>query len=201
MSALMDVYATDETDLPDLAKYRSPLEWSATRKAFTTWLSCMITLFTAYSPGSYSPPSAQMSEKWNVSHVAILVGITTYTAGFAIAPLFLAPFSELNGRRPVFIATGLLFVVCQLCSALTETYNGMLLARLFGGVGASTFSTMVGGVVSDIYKKEGKHYRVTLRFRHYLAENTLRILDLDSAVSALRVVISFFASTSQGKQT
>ena len=92
-----------------------------------------------------------MSREWQVSNVAILIGICTFTTGFAVAPMVLAPFSEINGRRPVFIVTGLLFVLCQLCCAVTQSYAGMLVARFFVGVGGSTFSTMVGGVVSDIY--------------------------------------------------
>ena len=79
--------------------------------------------------------------------------ITVFTSGFAIAPMVLAPFSELNGRRPVFIATGLLFVICQLCCAVTRSFGGMLAARFFVGVGGSTFSTLVGGCVSDMYHK------------------------------------------------
>ena len=140
---------------PDLRNFVSPFTWSEPRKTFTTWLSCLITVATAYTAGSYSPASDQLSAYWGVSQTAILVGITTFTTGFATAPMILAPFSELNGRRPVFIATGILFVICQLCCAVTRSYPGMLVARFFAGVGGSTFSTMVGGVVSDIYHTEG----------------------------------------------
>ena len=143
---------------PDLRNYVSPFTWSESRKTFTTWLSCLITVVTAYTAGSYSPASNQLSEYWGVSQTAILVGISTFTTGFATAPMILAPFSELNGRRPVFIATGILFVICQLCCAATRSYPGMLVARFFAGVGGSTFSTMVGGVVSDIYHTEGKSH-------------------------------------------
>ena len=140
---------------PDLKNYVSPFTWSKSRKIFTTWLSCAVTVVTAYTAGSYSPPSKQMSEYWGVSQTAIYVGITTFTTGFAVAPMVLAPFSEINGRKPVFVATGILFVLCQLCCAVTRSYPGMLLARFFAGVGGSTFSTMVGGVVSDMYLQAG----------------------------------------------
>lgn len=120
---------------PDLRNYVSPFTWSPSRKTFTTWLSCAVTVVTAYTAGSYSPPSQQMSDYWGVSQIAIYVGITTFTTGFAVAPMVLAPFSELNGRKPVFIATGVLFVICQLCCAVTRSYPGMLLARFFAGVG------------------------------------------------------------------
>ncbi|KAL8670214.1 MAG: hypothetical protein Q9168_005236 [Polycauliona sp. 1 TL-2023] len=147
---------------PDLRQYTSPFDWPESRKTFITWLSCAVTAVTAYTAGSYSPAAEQMMEEWGVSQTAIYVGITTFTTGFATAPMILAPFSEINGRKPVFIATGTLFVIGQLCCALTRSYPGMLVARFFTGVGASTFSTMVGGVVSDIYQSEDRNKPMAL---------------------------------------
>lgn len=147
---------------PDLRNYESPFTWSDSRKSFTTWLSCLVTVVTAYTAGSYSPATEQMSSEWNVGQTAILVGITTFTTGFAAAPMVIAPFSEINGRRPVFVATGVLFVICQLCCALTQSFPGMLVARFFAGVGGSTFSTMVGGVVSDIYHAQDRNTPMSL---------------------------------------
>lgn len=145
---------------PDLVKFTSPFEWPNSRKRVIIWVSCVITALTAFTAGAYSPGVGQMTEEWHISNVAALVGITTFTSGthilwkeqmyhnadcsigFAIAPMVLAPFSEINGRRPVFIASGILFVICQLCTGLTRSYAGMLVVRFFVGVGGSTFSTM-----------------------------------------------------------
>ncbi|KAH9868481.1 hypothetical protein J1614_007553 [Plenodomus biglobosus] len=147
---------------PNLVKYMNPFDWSNKRKQFTIFVSCIITALTAFSAGAYSPGVGQMSEEWGVSNVAALVGITTFTTGFAIAPMVLAPFSEINGRRPMFIASGILFVISQLCSGLTRSYAGMLVVRFLVGVGGSTFSTMVGGVVSDIYHAEDRNTPMAL---------------------------------------
>ena len=136
---------------PDLRNLISPFTWSESRKTYTTWLSSAVTVLTAMTAGSYAAASDQLMDEWGISQVAFNVGITTFTTGFATAPMVLAPFSELNGRKPVFVVTGTLFVICQLCCGLTRSYGGMLAARFFAGVGGSTFSTMVGGVVSDIY--------------------------------------------------
>ena len=140
---------------PDLRDYVSPFTWSESRKTLTTVISCLVTICTAYTAGAYAPASTQLAKQWHVSQTAVYVGITMYTTGFAVAPMVLAPFSELNGRKPVFVVTGILFVLCQLCCAVTRSYPGMLVARFFAGVGGSTFSTMVGGVISDIYHTEG----------------------------------------------
>lgn len=144
-------YSASPPEPPDLRNLISPFTWSESRKTYTIWLSSAVTVLTAMTAGSYAAAAEQCMREWGVSQVAFNVGITTFTTGFAIAPMVLAPFSELNGRKPVFIVTGILFVICQLCCGLTQSYGGMLAARFFAGVGGSTFSTMVGGVVSDIY--------------------------------------------------
>ena len=147
---------------PDLRDLISPFTWSESRKYYTIWLSVAVTTLTAYTAGSYAAAADQLMAKWHVSQVAFNVGITTFTTGFSTAPMVLAPFSELNGRKPVFVTTGTIFVICQLCCALTPSYGGMLAARFFAGVGASTFSTMVGGVVSDIYHTEDRNTPMAL---------------------------------------
>lgn len=154
--------AKDDPPQPNLKKFTSPFLWSRSRKNLTIWLSCIATLITAYAAGSYGAASQAMSEEWQVSEVAIYVGITTFCAGFAIAPMVLAPFSEINGRYPVFLGAGILYVVCQICCAVTRSYAGMLVARFFTGAGGSVFSTMVGGVVSDLYHAEDRNTPMAL---------------------------------------
>ena len=147
---------------PDLRNLISPFTWSESRKTYTTWLSSAVTVLTAMTAGSYAAASEQLMDEWGISQVACNVGITAFTTGFATAPMVLAPFSELNGRKPVFVVTGTLFVICQLCCGLTQSYGGMLAARFFAGVGGSTFSTMVGGVVSDIYQTADRNTPMAL---------------------------------------
>jgi hypothetical protein len=94
---------------PNLKKYTSPFLWSNTRKSLVTWLACGVTTLAAYSAGQLTPTASQLMPLWNVSSVAFNTGITIFCIGFAVAPMVLAPFSEINGRRPVFIASGVLF--------------------------------------------------------------------------------------------
>lgn len=101
---------------PNLKKYTSPFRWSGTRKLLITWLACGVTLLAAFAAGEYTPPAAQLLSVWHVSQVAFNVGVTSFTSGFAIAPMVLAPFSEINGRRPVFIASGILFTGMLPCN-------------------------------------------------------------------------------------
>lgn len=83
---------------PDLTKFTSPFLWSDLQKGIIIWLSVVATAFTSFTAGAYSPALEQMQHEWHVSNVAILTGITTFTVGFGVAPMILAPFSEINGR-------------------------------------------------------------------------------------------------------
>lgn len=147
---------------PDMRKYRSPFLWSKARKNYTVYVSVIATAIAGYAAGSYSEGADQMSAEWGVSKVAIYTGITAFTTGFAVAPMVLAPFSEINGRYPVFILSGILYFICQVSCAVTRSFPGMIVARFFCGCGCSVFSTMVGGVVSDLYHAEGRNTPMAL---------------------------------------
>ncbi|EXJ96089.1 hypothetical protein A1O1_01215 [Capronia coronata CBS 617.96] len=146
-----EICATSNIPPPNLKKYQSPLTWSATHKTIILILSCYCTFMAAYSAGAYSIASAPQRAKWHVSEVVFNTGVTTWCLGFATSPMILAPFSEINGRRPVFIGSAVMFMAGLIACATTPSFAGMLVARFFVGAGASTFATMVGGVVSDLY--------------------------------------------------
>lgn len=155
--------ATDSAHQPelppelDLLPYTNPFKWPAHRKIYHLILCCIATMLTAYCAGAYSPPAALMEAEFHVSKTIILTGITTFCMGFALAPMVLAPFSEINGRYPVFAVSGVVFVVFQLVCGFVPDLAGLLVARFFVGVGGSVFSTMIGGVIADLWEKEERN--------------------------------------------
>ena len=147
---------------PDLKHYGNPLEWSIPKKRVATIVVCTVNITAAYSAGSYSFPADTLTKKWHISRVVYNLGISLFTVGFGVAPMILAPFSEINGRRPVFVVTGILFVIMQLCCALTESFAGMLVARFLLGCMGSTFSTIVGGILADFWSTAERNTAMVL---------------------------------------
>lgn len=155
---------TFETQLPvdiasnvELKAYESPFKWSRTPKNTCLILSCAATWAAAYSAGSYSIAAGPLTAEFKVSDEAFQTGVTIWCIGFAVSPMCLAPLSELSGRRPVFLFSGFMFFVALIGCAVTDSFAGMLVARFFVGAGASTFATMVGGVVSDVWHAEDRN--------------------------------------------
>ncbi|KAJ3469627.1 hypothetical protein MRS44_003692 [Fusarium solani] len=98
-----------------------------------------------------------MQKFFGASHLAVLTGLTTFSVGFAITPMVLAPFSEINGRYPVFAAAAIVYTTSQTACSAATSLAGMVIARFFTGVGASVFSTMVGGFIADLWEKEDRN--------------------------------------------
>lgn len=101
-----EIYPFPERLPSSVTKQTDPFTWSAKQKRMILTLACFSTGMAAYSGGAYTSGLDQMSVEWGVSRVALLVGITTFTTGFAVAPLFLAPLSEVSHLRDIQV-TGL----------------------------------------------------------------------------------------------
>ena len=142
---------------PNLQKYGNPFEWSRPQKNVTLFLCCISTFLAAYGAGEYGFTGETLRSEWNLSLVAFETGLTVFAFGFAIAPMFLAPFTEINGRRPVFLLSGLLLLIATIGCAVTDSFAGMLIARLFAGIGSSTYSTIIGGVIADVWQSKDRN--------------------------------------------
>lgn len=80
-------------ECPDLKKFTNPFYWPRGRKIAMTWMGGVATTLAAFSAGSYATGIPLMMEEWHISEPAAEVGIALFTAGFGVAPMFLAPFS------------------------------------------------------------------------------------------------------------
>lgn len=150
---------------PDLSRFSNPIYWPQHRKNVLLALSCIATFLTAYTAGSYSPPARTIArdlDNGTASHLGVLAGISTFCLGFALAPMVLAPVSEINGRYPVFIVANVVFTIFQAACGAVNSLAGMLLCRFGTGVGGSVFSSMVGGVIADLWDAEGRNTPMTL---------------------------------------
>jgi MFS family permease len=95
------------------------------------------------SVSSYSIALPVIQDELHCSRMLALAGITLYTVMFGIAPMVLAPLSEIYGRRNVYIASAIVYTAFQLPQALAPNIATMLVGRALSGVGGSTAISLV----------------------------------------------------------
>lgn len=141
--AIMVEWAKDDPE--------NPSNWPNRKKHFIAGVSIMMTLYVAVAATSYAWGATQIARDLHVSRTVALLGSSVFTLGFAIAPMALAPLSEVYGRSPVYLATYGLFVLSFIPQALSPNITCLLVSRFISGAMGSTGSTMVGGTLVDMY--------------------------------------------------
>lgn len=140
-----------EVDWDDEIDPKNPRNWSIWYKGFTifsiswsTW--CIVVYSTSYTTGL-----AEMQHDFHISSEPVVtLGVTSYLIGIAVGSMILAPISEMYGRRPVYIASMLLFTILIIPCGLATSLPEVIIVRFFGAVAGSAMIANSPGTVSDI---------------------------------------------------
>ena len=77
--------------------------------------------------------------------------VAFFVLGLGLGPLYLAPCSELYGRRKVYLASAVLFTALNAGSALSPNMTCLVLLRFFCGLAGSAGPGLGAGTVRDVF--------------------------------------------------
>ncbi|KZT70822.1 MFS general substrate transporter [Daedalea quercina L-15889] len=130
---------------------RDPANFSPIRKRAILLTGCLFAFLTASSLSAFALGFTSMERDLNCTHFQATLGISLYAFGFSIVPLVTASFSEEFGRQPLYLWSGIGFLLFTIATAVGKNIQTVLIARFFAGAFGSTGSTMVGGTIADIF--------------------------------------------------
>lgn len=115
-----------------------PLNFPARKKWFIVGLLASITLLTPFASSILAPGIGSVNHDFNNTNEIIgTMTVSIYLLGYVIGPLFLAPLSELYGRRPVLGAANVFFCLWQIGCALAPSIGSLIVFRFFAGIGGA----------------------------------------------------------------
>lgn len=129
----------------------NPFNWSGKRKAFISLLLCLMTLFIGLATTAYSSGISGMTQDLGVSTELGQLGLFCFNFTCALAPLFLAPFCELAGRRVVYVGAYVCFTLMFIGLSLGKNIATILVCRALLGLFGCVGTILVGGTFSDMY--------------------------------------------------
>ncbi|CCK68924.1 Yhk8p KNAG_0B04900 [Huiozyma naganishii CBS 8797] len=138
----------DEADPEDIAR-----RLSMYRKYYIAVLITVTSMVITMISSCWTFVSPHIIEKFHVSREVSVLGIMLYVFGLAFGPLFLSPISELYGRRATFIFSLTLSIVWQCLTTWSRTLTGVMFGRFLSGFFGSSFLSVAGGAISDIFLK------------------------------------------------
>ena len=128
-----------------------PLNWPQSYKIWVLvqliLLSFCVQLTAGFLPAAFSPIAKELNKtnqqaSYLVSSYVLLGGLT---------PLFITPFANLYGRRFPYIIFTLIAVLSLVGGALATSYAGLLVSRVFTGIGQSVALGIGASTITDLF--------------------------------------------------
>lgn len=93
-----------------------------------------------------------------VHSVSLTVGL--YMMGMGIGSVFASPTAILYGKRPVYLASAILFIVTSVWCALSPSFPSLVAARGFQGIAVSPVECLPSATVAEIFFLHERAYRL-----------------------------------------
>ncbi|KAK8055990.1 MFS transporter [Apiospora rasikravindrae] len=141
--------ATDAAWEPDDS--RNPYNWPTSRKLTIALIITLGHLVGIMSVSIVAPALGRIAEDLRMSESVMQVAFSVYTLGLAFGPFIIGPLSELYGRKPVWIACNLWYVLWNSLCPVGSNKGMMILGRLLTGSASSVGISLTGPILADMY--------------------------------------------------
>jgi len=112
-----------------------------------SWLACLGPMSSAVVNPAFVP----LGKAYHVSTVQASYQLTVYVIFAGVGPLFLVPLSNIYGRRPLYLVGNLVAGVMNVIAGHATTWTGIIVTRVFLGIGAGCAVSMGGATICDLY--------------------------------------------------
>lgn len=140
-----------QTDLVKQVVYDDPFNFPTSRKWLITVSAACLTLTSTFCSSIFSAAVVVTAREFKTSETVTLLGVSLYVLGFALAPLFWGPLSEMVGRRIPLFTGYALFIIIQIPIALSKSLAGVLVSRLLAGCFGAAPLAIVSAMNADFW--------------------------------------------------
>lgn len=94
----------------------------------------------------------------DVERVALTTGL--YMMGLGIGSVIASPTAILWGKRPVYMASTIIFIATSLWAAWSPNFESLLAARVFQGIAISPVECLPSATIAEIFFLHERAYRI-----------------------------------------
>ncbi|WPH03570.1 major facilitator superfamily domain-containing protein [Acrodontium crateriforme] len=117
---------------------------------FIVFMAAFAGLISPLSATIYFPALNVLANDLDISPSAINLTLLTYMIWQGLAPVLLGDLADTIGRRPVFIAGFVVYIVANVGLALQNSFGALLALRMVQSAGTSSTVAIAAGVAADI---------------------------------------------------
>jgi len=133
------------TDLGQKQNWPSWLKWLVLLQV------SFLALLGPFNSAAINPALVPLANHFHISTVQASYQTTTVIVVVGICPLIWGPFSNVYGRRPVYLVSTLIGVLGTIGSGLAKSWATLIVARVFSGLGVGAAMAIGAATVNDIF--------------------------------------------------
>lgn len=122
------------------------------RKWLLVYIISLAATFSPLSSNIYFPAINTIAKDLHTNTSLVALTVTVYMVVQGIAPSFWGPWSDIYGRRVIFIGTLAVYASANLALAFTVNYPMLLVLRGVQAAGSAATISIATGVIADIAK-------------------------------------------------
>jgi multidrug resistance protein len=137
----------------------NPLYWPRGKRILNMTLISCLTFISPLGSSIFAPGiEATLADLHTSSRAVGSLMVTIFLLGYCLGPLFLAPLSEIYGRKPVIIISSWLFNFFLLGCSFVQNMPGLIVLRFLAGTAGSAVMNLAPAIVADIYPIERRSF-------------------------------------------
>ncbi|KAL2783609.1 major facilitator superfamily domain-containing protein [Aspergillus keveii] len=148
---LLERHGTVDLDPLPTMDPADPLNWPKWKKKSNLWIVSFLAFMATFTATSIIPAFLDIATDLGVTIQDASYLTSAHIALVGVAPLFWRPLSKRFGRRPVFVGSTLLALVCNLGCAKSYSYGAMMACRVLGAFFISPAMALGSAVVTETF--------------------------------------------------
>ncbi|KAK7046011.1 hypothetical protein VNI00_007006 [Paramarasmius palmivorus] len=153
VTAVTEVQEEDPYEV-DLTADEHPQSMSTLRKWMIVLVISLASLCVTASSSAASNTERGMAAEFHVSQEVTILSVSLFVAGLGVGPLLVGPLSELYGRNIIYQVSFVMMFIFTWPIVFAPNIAVVVVFRFLCGFCGSTFLSVAGGSVSDLFSNE-----------------------------------------------
>ncbi|KAK5047383.1 hypothetical protein LTR84_006906 [Exophiala bonariae] len=137
-----------------------PLNWPAWRRD----LALLSLGFYCMLGGGITPILAagfhDVADTYHVTYAQVALTTGLYMMGLGVGSVLFSPTAILYGKRPVYLASAVMFILTSVWCAMAPSYAQLATARVFQGISVSPVECLPSATIAEIFFLHERAFRV-----------------------------------------
>lgn len=140
---------------------KHPRNWSPKAKTFNTVVILLLEFITSAVGTAGTSAAQEMQIDFNLDlSLSIFCLTSTYLIGQGIGGIFFPPYSEIFGRKALYILSTIAYTVFSVITASVKSLPAVIIARLFSGLASAIPTIVVAGSIEDVFNMQARVWMI-----------------------------------------